>query len=161
MKRLTAMGLCTVLGVELIALSLHDRRFVLWTSGIALAVVLLEVRHFLGSDIHSTPVQPTRDVLGESLRSWLSRTEKQIRWSESTRSDWDRRLRPILAGRFQIATGQKQAKDPDAYHATGRMLFGPELWEWVNPDNVSRTGGSEPGPGREVFEAILQRLEQV
>ena len=161
MKRLVTLGFCTVIGVELVALALHDRRFVLWTSGIALAVVFLNVRHFLSSDINPTTHHPPRDVLGDSLRSWLSRTEKQIRWSETTRSDWDRRLRPMLAGRFQIATGQKQAKDAEAYHATGRMLFGPELWEWVNPDNVSRTGENEPGPGREVLEAILQRLEQV
>ncbi len=41
------------------------------------------------------------------------------------------------------------------------MLFGPELWDWVNPNNVTRTAGHEPGPGRAVFEEILQKLEQV
>jgi hypothetical protein len=41
------------------------------------------------------------------------------------------------------------------------MLFGDELWAWVDPQNVSRTGGSEPGPGRETLDEILQRLEQV
>ena len=29
----------------------------------------------------------------------------------------------------------------------GEMLFGAELWAWVDPENVARTGGSEPGPG--------------
>lgn len=161
MKKLLASSLCAVVGVELVALLLHDRRFVLWASGVAVALVLLSVRRLLGHDVEPAPAKPDTDLLGSSLRSWLSRTEKQIRWSESTRLDWDRRLRPILAGRFQIATGQRQAKDPAAFHATGQMLFGPELWEWVNPNNVSRTGDSEPGPGRAALEEILQRLEQV
>ncbi len=161
MKRRVVLGLCAVVAVELLALLVRDRRLVLWLSGAAVAVVLLEVRQFLGSDRGSASVQPTRDVHGESLRSWLSRTEKQIRWSEQTRADWDRRLRPILAGRFETATRARKFKDPAAYHATGRLLFGPTLWEWVNPDNVSSTGGDEPGPGRVVLEEILQRLERV
>jgi hypothetical protein len=60
-----------------------------------------------------------------------------------------------------MATGQRQAKDHVAFHATGGMLFGAELWAWVDPQNVSRTGGSEPGPGRDALDQILQRLEQV
>jgi hypothetical protein len=67
----------------------------------------------------------------------------------------------MLARRFAIATGQKQAKDPAAFDATGRTLFGSELWAWVDPNNVSRTGVSEPGPGRARLEEILERLEQV
>ncbi|HVQ97285.1 MAG TPA: hypothetical protein VMS16_00460 [Mycobacterium sp.] len=161
MKRVVVLGLCAVVAIEMLALLLHDRRFVLWTSGVAVAVVLLQLRHLVSGDHGPASAQPTRDVHGDSLRSWLSRTEKQIRWSESTRADWDRRLRPILAGRYETATRQRQSKDPAAYHATGRMLFGPTLWEWVNPENVSSTGASEPGPGREVLEEILQRLEQV
>jgi hypothetical protein len=67
----------------------------------------------------------------------------------------------MLARRFAIATGQKQAKDPAAFDATGRMLFGAELWAWVDPNNVARTGGREPGPGRATLEEILDRLEKV
>ncbi len=161
MKRVLALSLCTVVGVELLALLLHDRRFVLWASGAVAALALLSVRRLLSDDLEPAPAEPDTDVLGTTLRNWLSRTEKQIRWSESTRLDWDRRLRPILAGRFEIATRQKQAKDPAAFHAAGCALFGPELWQWVNPENISRTGGDEPGPGRGVLEEILQRLEQV
>ena len=161
MKRLLALGFCAVVGLEVAALLLHDRRFVLWTSGVSVALVLLNVRQFLGQDTDAGPAEPNTDVPGNSLRSWLSRTEKMLRWSESTRADWDRHLRPILARRFEIATGQRKAKDAAAFHAAGRMLFGPELWGWVNPDNVSRTGASEPGPGRGALEEILERLEQV
>ena len=87
--------------------------------------------------------------LEESLRGWLSRTETLIHRSESTRTDWDRHLRPMLARRFAIATGQQQAKDPAAFHATGQMLFGAELWAWVDPNNVAQTGAARTraGPG--------------
>ena len=41
------------------------------------------------------------------------------------------------------------------------MLFGDDLWLWVDPENVRATGIDEPGPGREVLDEILQRLERV
>ena len=160
MKKLFALGVCLIIGTELLALILHDRRFVLAVSGVAAALVLLNIRRFLA---HGTQpaAEPDDDNLRDSLRRWLATTETMIRWSDSTRTDWDRHLRPMLARRFEIATGHGQAKDPTAFHAAGRMLFGPELWEWVNPNNVSRAGGHEPGPGRVKLEEILQRLEQV
>jgi hypothetical protein len=160
MKRLIALGVCLIVGVELLALIVHDQRFVLAASGIALALVLLNIRRFLGRGTQPA-AEPDADDLGDTLRRWLSTTETTIRWSESTRTDWDRHLRPMLARRFEIATGQRQAKDPPAFQATGRMLFGAELWEWVNPNNVTHTGDRQPGPGRGTLEEILQRLEQV
>ena len=160
MKRLVALGVCFVIGMELLVLTVHDRRFVLVAAGLALALVLIVVRWLLGSGNESV-AQPDPDDQGDSLRRWLSTTETTIRRSESTRTDWDRHLRPMLARRFEIATGQRQAKDPAAFQATGRVLFGDGLWEWVNPNNVARTGDLQPGPGRVVLEAILVRLEQV
>jgi hypothetical protein len=160
MKKLISLGVCLIVGMELLALIVHDRRFVLVASGVALALVLLSVRRVLGHGMQST-AEPDADDLGDSLRRWLSTTETTIRWSESTRSDWDRHLRPMIARRYEMATGQRQAKDPVAYHSTGQMLFGDELWEWVNPNNVARGGDGQPGPGRAAFEAILRKLEQV
>ncbi|WP_454561357.1 hypothetical protein [Mycobacterium haemophilum] len=160
MKRIIALGISLIIGVELLALVVQDRRFVLAGAGVALAVVLLNIRRQVG---HQTEpeVDGEPDDLGDALRRWLSTTETTIRWSESTRADWDRHLRPMLARRFETATGQRQAKDPMTFHASGRMLFGAELWEWVNPNNITRTGDREPGPGRATLEEILQRLEQV
>lgn len=160
MKKLVALGVCIVLCAELSALSLHDRRWVLWAAGGAVLVALVNVRQVLGRDVRPPPPE-IPNALEETLRSWLSRTQTLIHRSESTRADWDRHLRPMLARRFAIATGQKQAKDPAAFEATGRTLFGPDLWAWVNPNNVSRTGLGEPGPGRGMLEEILERLEQV
>jgi hypothetical protein len=160
MKRLIALGVCLIVGTELLALILHDRRFVLAASGAAAALVLLNIRRFLGRGMQPA-AESDADDLGDALRRWLVTTETTIRWSDSTRANWDRHLRPMLARRFEIAIGHGQAKDRTAFHASGQMLFGPELWEWVNPNNVSRTGAHEPGPGRVKFEEILQRLEQV
>jgi hypothetical protein len=160
MKRLIALGVCLIVGTELLALILHDRHLVLAVSGVAAALVLLSIRRVLGHGLKPA-AEADDDNLRDSLRRWQATTETTIRWSDSTRADWDRHLRPMLARRFEIATGHGQAKDPTTFHAIGRMLFGPELWEWVNPNNVSRTGGHEPGPGRAKLEEILQRLEQV
>jgi len=160
MKRIIALGICLVVGVELLVLLLRGHRFMLAASGIAVALVLLNARRFLGRGMEPA-AEPDPDDLGDSLRRWLSTTATTIRWSESTRADWDRHLRPMLARRYEIATGQRLAKDPGAFHATGRMLFGAELWQWVNPNNVARTGDRQPGPGRAALEEILRKLEQV
>ena len=160
MNRLVILSVCLVIGVEVAALALHDRRSVVLASGVAVAVALLNIRRYLAHDARPASDAAT-DQLEESLRGWLSRTETMIRRSESTRSDWDRHLRPMLARRFAIATGQKQSKDPAAFSATGQMLFGPQLWAWVDPNNVAQTGRDEPGPGRAALEEILERLEQV
>jgi hypothetical protein len=159
-KKLVGLGVSVVLSAELAALTLHDRRWVLWAAGAAALFALVNVRQAVGRDVEPSP-PPIPNALEESLRSWLSRTQTLIHRSESTRSDWDRHLRPMLARRFAIATGQKQAKDPAAFDATGRTLFGAELWGWVTPNNVSQTGAREPGPGRATLEEILERLEQV
>ena len=60
-----------------------------------------------------------------------------------------------------LTTGQRANKDPSTMAATGRMVFGDELWQWVDPSNVASTGGREPGPGRKALNDILERLEQV
>jgi hypothetical protein len=142
MKRLIALGVLLIVGIELLALLVHDRRLVLAASGVALALVLLSV-HRLLTHPAAPDAEPVSDDLGDSLRRWLSATETTIRWSDS------------------IATGQRQAKDPATFDSTGQMLFGTELWKWVDPNNVTRTGSREPGPGRGALEEILQKLEQV
>lgn len=160
MRRLIALGVCLIVVVELLALTVHDRRFVVAAAGVALALVLLSIRRVVGSG-QQPEGELDPDEPGESLRRWLATTETTVRWSESTRGDWDRHLRPMLARRYEIATGQRLTKDPEAFHACGRMLFGPELWDWINPNNITRSGDRQPGPGRAAFEEILRKLEQV
>ena len=161
LKKLVAAGLCLVIGVQVIAMLMPDRRLVLVTVGLAVAVTLLALRWFLVRGSEDDAATEGANDAEESLRRWMSRTETLISWSESTRSDWDRHLRPMLARQFGIATGQKQNKNPEGFRATGRMLFGDELWAWVDPDNVARTDKQGPGPGRSALDKILRKLEQV
>jgi hypothetical protein len=160
MKKLIALGVVLMVGIETLALILQDRRFVLVAAGIALALVLLNIRRLLGHP-NEPVVEPDSDDPGDALRRWLANTETTIRWSDSTRRDWDRHLRPMLARRFEMTTGHRQVKDPEVFRASGEMLFGAELWDWVNPNNVGRASAGQPGPGRAAFEEILRRLEQV
>jgi hypothetical protein len=161
LKKLVAAALCLVIGVQVIAMLMPDRRLVLVTVGLAVAVTLLALRWFLVRGSEDDAATEGANDAEESLRRWMSRTETLISWSESTRSDWDRHLRPMLARQFGIATGQKQNKNPEGFRATGRMLFGDELWAWVDPDNVARTDKQGPGPGRSALDEILRKLEQV
>ena len=161
MKKVVAAAFLLVLGVELVALAAPDRRLILIVSGAAVAVALLVMRWYLVREGDRDDDEPRADDAAESLRRWLSRTETLVSRAEATRTDWDRHLRPMLARQYEMATGQKRIKDRAAYDTTGRMLFGSELWAWVDPENVSRTGREEPGPGRDALDEILQRLEQV
>ncbi len=161
MKRMAAVAVFIVILFELAAFAVLDRELILVVVGVMLALVLLALRMYLVREPGIDPGDARGSDPAESLRRWLSRTETLISRSDSTRRDWDRHLRPMLARQFELATGQRRAKDHTAFHATGTMLFGAELWAWVDPQNVSRTGDSEPGPGREALDEILRRLEQV
>jgi len=161
MKKYVAAGVCVVVTVELVALVLLDRELFLGASGVVVAIVLLALRWLLVREAELDAGSEGANDPAESLRRWLSRTETLVSRSESTRRDWDRHLRPMLARQFELATGQRRARNAAAFHATGQMLFGEELWTWVDPQNVSRTGGEEPGPGRAALADILQRMERV
>jgi hypothetical protein len=154
-------GILLLLAVGALALSLPDRRLVPWTIGTVTAVALLTVRWLLTRDAMTIADESRSRDPADSLRRWLSRTEILVQRSESSRSDWDKHLRPMLARQFELASGQRKSKDPRAFHATAVMVFGAELWKWVDPDNVDRHGGREPGPGRAVLDELLQRLERI
>lgn len=161
MKTLALQSVLLMAGAEAVVLITQQRQLLLWVAGLAVVLPLVGIRRLMttgGSESAATPV--ATDEPGEVLRQWLSGTEARIRWSESSRTDWDRRWRPILARRFEVSAGQGRAKDPAAFDATGALLFGDELWPWVDPGNVAPTGDNGPGPGRAVLEEILCRLEQ-
>lgn len=161
MRMLVVSGVLLVAGVEGLALLVLGHRLVLPAAGAAVALVVLVARGLL-TERRSAPAPGPQDSdrSGDLLRQWISGAETRIRWAESSRSDWDRHWRPVLARRFEISTGQRHGTDAAAYSATGRMLFGARMWKWVDPDDVVRSGDREPGPGRAVLAEILQRLEQ-
>lgn len=161
MKMLALQGILLVAVVEMVALMTDQRAALSWVVAVAVAVPLIGVLRLLTGDSTDGTAQPApADEPGDALRRWLSGTEARIRWSESTRADWDRHWRPILARRYEVSTGQRRAKDPAAYQTTGALLFGEALWPWVDPGNVAPSGRGEAGPGRAVLEEILCRLEQ-
>jgi hypothetical protein len=160
-KALVALSVCVILLIEALVLRVPERDVVLTAAAAVAAFGLLGARWLLArEEVDGVDESEPRDP-AESLRRWLARTQTLVAWSETTRSDWDKHLRPMLARQFELATGQRKLKDPRAFHATAEMVFGPELWVWVDPDNVSRTGAHEPGPGRAVLDEVLQRLERV
>ncbi|TXI57587.1 hypothetical protein [Mycolicibacterium mageritense] len=160
MKRTVAAGFLLVLLVEVYAvLVLQDRSVVGWATGVAVAIVLGAMRWMLRDDDDNPG--PASDDAAELLAQWMSQTETLVRRADSSRLQWDRHLRPRLAREFAAATGHRQSGDPAAFAATGRMLFGAELWQWVDPNNVIASRAEEPGPGRAVLAEILQRLERL
>ncbi len=161
MRTLVALSVALIVVVEALVLRVPDRELVLVAAcGVAAGALfgarwLLTREEAAGID-ESRPRDPA-----ESLRRWLARTQTLVAWSETTRSDWDKHLRPMLARQFELAIGQRKGKDPKAFQSMAELVFGAELWTWVDPDNVSRTGGGEPGPGRAVLDEVLQRLERI
>jgi len=161
MTKLVITGILLIVVVEAIALAQLDGYPVVAVTGVVLAVVLVAARRQLTRAPAVSDEPAETDDAAAALQRWLTRTETLISWAEASRSDWDRRLRPMLARQFELAAGQRKAKDPNAFHATGRMLFGEALWQWVDPENISRAGNQEPGPGLAVLDDILQRLERL
>lgn len=158
MTRLVAGGVALVLGTEVLALLFGDHSLIPVIAGVAVALTLLAVRLDLGAVGRPQADDPVRDDAAELLKRWKSQTEALIKWADSSRADWDRHLRPRLAREFMTATRQM---DSQSVQSTGHMVFGAELWQWVDPGNISAHGSGEPGPGSAVLDEILRRMEQV
>ena len=161
MNKIVVLGLGLVLAAETMSFAMAEHRYVLWISGVAAAVVLVAGRRLLDRDLAAEQPESLADGPAESMKRWISKTETMIRWADSSRRDWDHHLRPRLAREFMLATGQRVGKDATELQASGRMMFGDELWQWVDPSNVAQTGGQEPGPGRGALSEILERLQRI
>lgn len=156
MSRLAAAGIIGVLFAEVIGVII-GWRWALPAAGVAVALFGLQIAVNLAAASKPAPVDTAPDPALESLYRWKAQTESMLQWADSTRGEWDRYLRPKLARDFLQATRQK---DPAAVKAAGRLLFGDDLWQWVDPDNVSPSRREEPAPGRTTLETILVKLEQ-
>ena len=156
MNRLVAGGFVIVVLIQTVAF-LVDHRLALPVTGIAVAGLVLMVATRLAGHRDAEDGGPAHSDALESLRQWRSQTEAAIAWADGTRGDWDRHLRPRLAREFMLATGHKAR---DSQQDTGRMVFGDDLWPWVDARNASWAERNAPGPGRAALEEILRRLEQ-
>lgn len=154
-------GAAVVAGGQVLARELSNGTAAQLWSGLGFALALLVLRWLLGRAPRTAVAVQGSDDDGASLARWVERTESQITWSDTTRADWDRRVRPTLARQFELATRQPRVRDRAGFDAMGRVVFGDELWVWVDPDNVSPTGMGEPGPGRGVLVGVIERLERL
>jgi hypothetical protein len=161
MTRIIALGVCGIVATEAVAFAVPDRRWAPVFSGAVATLTLLAVLRSLAVRTAHRAVTSDAEDRAELLRRWVARTETLINRADSTRREWDRHLRPMLARQFEMATGQRQNKDREAFRVTGQMILGPQLWAWVDPDNIARTDDGEPGPGRAALDDILQRLQRL
>ena len=160
MGRLALGGVVVVIVAEGLVLAAGWRTCVGVAGGLAAAFVLTVLWLWIDNDEDENPEDAGADA-AEALDRWHARTEVMISWSDGTCGDWDRHLRPLIAREFEMSTGHKLTKDPAALDASGRMLFGAELWRWVDPAVVSGPDRDLPGPGRDSLAEILRRLETV
>lgn len=163
MGRLILIGVVVVGAVEVLMLVLRVRDVVPLAGGAAVAVVLWAFGvHLIESTIeHRTRLDDDARSANEALVRWRARTEIMVERADETRGDWDRHLRPMLAREFQMTTGHRLNKDPKAMAATGMLVFGADLWPWVNPTGASFADRDDPAPGGAALEEILTRLERL
>lgn len=152
-----AGGVLLVLLIE-VTVFVVDRRWALPVSAAAVAVFAIVLRDSFVGVRPERRAEPVADDATAAMVAWQSRTEAMIGWADASRASWDRYLRPRLAREFMLAT---RIKDPTVLAASGRMVFGDELWRWVDPNNAPLGGRDEPGPGRAALEEILRRLEDI
>ncbi|HNP55862.1 MAG TPA: hypothetical protein PK331_08355 [Gordonia sp. (in: high G+C Gram-positive bacteria)] len=154
-----------VAGLEILLAAGRFRPYALLAGASAAALTLGALRLLVTVGAHrrsSTPADTWRD---DALVRWQARTRILIDWADGSRGEWDRHLRPILAREFLMATGKRGGPAgvgrTGNTAATGLMTFGPQLWAWVDPQGADYDRRDEAGPGREVLDAILVRLEQL
>ncbi|MCX4093499.1 hypothetical protein [Nocardia sp. alder85J] len=152
-----------IAAVELIALRGHRGlapvlAAVPLTATLALLIRSLTVRRPAAGAPEDTEIE---NGPAEMLRRWHARAQMLADRADGSRADWDRHLRPLLAKEFELSTGHRLAKDRRATAAVGRMQFGPELWQWVDPENTRPRAQDERAPGRAALDEILRRLQEM
>ena len=160
MLAVAVAGVGAVLAVEVPLVAAGRYNAAVLVAGAVTALVLFEFRRRMAPvDVDDQPPGMEAERAEVTAR-WMARTESLISWADGTRGDWDHHLRPLLAREFQQSTGQRQGLDPADTAAAGEVFFG-DLWQWVDPECVQRSDRAAPGPGRDVLDRILQRLEQL
>jgi hypothetical protein len=165
MTRIVAGGVMVVILVEIVFVGGPARESMFLASALVLAVVLAALRAHLGEEGRAADSSVPDTTPDESLQRWRERTRMQLAWADGTRGDWDRHMRPMLAKDFQLALGRRfdtvDVTGAGSLDSAGRMMFGEQLWPWVNPSDIAVRDRDRPGPGREVLAEILTRLEQM
>jgi hypothetical protein len=165
MTRIVAGGVAVLVLVEIAVVGGPAREWVFAACASVLAIILAVLRVRVGSDGTQTVGALPDSTPDEAMQRWRDRTLMQLAWAEGTRGDWDRHLRPILARDFQLALGRRfdtaGSSSANGLNAAGAMMFGDDLWRWVDPSAIATEDRDRPGPGRDVLEDILVRLERI
>lgn len=123
------------------------------TAAAVIAVTtLLVLRLVMAYRARPDRVEPDESAGAVELDMAIDRARFLAGWVDGSARDWDRHVRPLLAGRVETAIGRPVDE------RTGRMLFG-DLWPLVDPRG--HLTGDQPGPGRAVFSRVLDRLEEL
>jgi hypothetical protein len=157
MTRVVLIGLAAVCGVEVALIVAGADAAVLPAAGAAGALVLFALRVRMSTLHKRAVIEPAACPPAEMLARWLTRTAAFVAWADGTRGDWDRHVRPVLARSFATAVARRGAQSDSA--ALGRAMFGEDMWPWVDPAAASWERRDEPGPGRAVLAAVLDRME--
>ena len=116
-----------------------DRRLVLATIGVAVALALLALRWYL---VHGTATEAAAS--SQRCRRVVAPLAVPHRDADLVVGIHPIGLGPPPSPDARAAVrhrdrSEAESKNPKAFHATGRMLFGDELWAWVDPENIART----------------------
>lgn len=159
MKRLIALGVCLIVGAELLVLIVHDRAFVLVASGLALATVLLDVRRLLGRGIEP---RPTRTPTISGIRCAAGLPPPRRRFAGP--SPPGRTGIGICVRCSPVGTKSRRANDwPRTRRHSNRpaaCCSAPNCGNGSIPTTSDAPQTTSP-PGRAAFEEILRKLEQV
>ncbi|MQY26394.1 hypothetical protein [Nocardia aurantia] len=156
--RIAVAGIVLLAGVEIVLLCCC-RSLLLPVGGVGLLLVLAVLRPAAdpGPRDHAETEAPTP----EPIERWLARTAALLDFADSSRGDWDRHLRPVLAREFAMSLGHKAVGDRRLVAQVGTAHFGAALWPWVDPSAAAPDRRSDPGPGRGVLLEIIDRLERL
>ncbi|MBF6173133.1 hypothetical protein [Nocardia blacklockiae] len=166
-RRRVITGTAIVVIVAVEAIALGDQREALpLLAGVPVLIALgLLVRSLAERSRTPALEGPADDEIdngpAEMLRRWRARAQMLAERADGSRADWDRYLRPLLAKEFELSSGHRIAKNRRATEAAGQLLFGPELWRWVDPANSATRDHNTRAPGRAALDEILRRLQSM
>jgi hypothetical protein len=161
-RTLLPAGLLALAVTEVALLTFGQRQWLLPVAGVAVALLIFLLRQVLNTSAEESGNTEPASGTQEVLERWMARNALLISWAEGNQEDWDRHLRPLLAREFALASGIQARQDPAAHTASGLLVFGEDLWKWVDPDNTASTNKQRalPGPGKTVLNEVLERLER-
>ena len=122
-------------------------------------VTLALIRHRHPPESHPMLPKAAPKMHGDYDRPLLDRLESAIILSQSSGSDYERRLRPIL---FRVATGRLSARgvswerEPEKAEA----LLGAQTWQFIRPPEDSPDRDAHGRSIEEIVE-IVNRIEEV